>query len=275
MSWYVVVGAVAVGFASGVLSGMFGIGGAVLTTPGIRLLGATPIQAVGSTVPAILPGALSGTYRYARAGLVNWRIGLICGFTGSALAVMGAWTAGQVDARWLMVLTAVLLGWSGVSILRSGRSRALVAPDVADAAAGAVASPAPSSGPAPSRIPTFTLIVVGAASGFLAGRLGVGGGVVMMPMFTSVLRIPIKEAVASSLVAVAIFSIPALVTHASLGHIHWGFAACLVVGAVPGAQVGSRLTIGAPDRTVRTLFGILLVVLAVVYGGSELVALLT
>jgi uncharacterized protein len=116
---------------------------------------------------------------------------------------------------------------------------------------------------------------VGAAAGFLAGLLGVGGGVVMMPMFTSVLRIPIKEAVASSLVAVAIFSIPALLTHAGLGHIHWGFAACLVVGAVPGAQVGSRLTIGAPDRTVRVLFGIFLMVLAAVYGGSELVALLT
>ncbi|MGZ4710769.1 MAG: hypothetical protein ACXWBN_18695, partial [Acidimicrobiales bacterium] len=51
------------GFGSGVLAGMFGIGGAVITTPSIRVLGATPIQAVGSTAPAILPGSISGAYR--------------------------------------------------------------------------------------------------------------------------------------------------------------------------------------------------------------------
>ncbi|MGZ4760055.1 MAG: TSUP family transporter, partial [Acidimicrobiales bacterium] len=70
------------GFGSGVLAGMFGIGGAVLTTPAIRVLGATPIEGVGSTVPSILPGAISGAYRYAKAGLVDWRVGLVCGITG-------------------------------------------------------------------------------------------------------------------------------------------------------------------------------------------------
>jgi uncharacterized membrane protein YfcA len=122
------------------------------------------------------------------------------------------------------------------------------------------------------RYSTGFLAVVGAGSGFLAGFLGVGGGVVMMPVFTSVLKVPIKEAVASSLVAVALFSVPALVTHAALGNINWGYALPLAVGTVPGAQVGSRLTLGSSDRVVRTLFGVLLVVLAVVYGVSELLA---
>lgn len=54
------------GVASGVLASLVGIGGAVVTTPLIRFLGATPISAVGSTVPAILPGALSGSLRYQR-----------------------------------------------------------------------------------------------------------------------------------------------------------------------------------------------------------------
>jgi uncharacterized protein len=274
--WYVAFGVVVVGFASGVLSGMFGVGGAVLTTPGIRVLGATPIQAVGSTVPAILPGALSGTYRFARAGLVNWRIGMVCGISGALLAVAGAWVAGQVEARWLMVLTAMLLGWSGVSIFRSGRTASPV-PTPGPSPAAAVDAPPPGRGsdpPAGTReVSIVVLSAVGAGSGFVAGLLGVGGGVVMMPVFTSVLRLPIKEAVASSLVAVAIFSLPALVAHALLGHVHWGYAALLVVGVVPGAQVGSRFTIGASERTVRLLFGAFLVVLAAVYGGTELVAI--
>ncbi len=106
----------------------------------------------------------------------------------------------------------------------------------------------------------------------MAGLLGVGGGVVMVPVFTRLLRIPVKEAIASSLVAVAIFSIPALVTHAVLGHINWAFAIPLTIGVVPGAQIGSRITVGASDKTVRTMAGVFFVVLAIVYGTSEILA---
>lgn len=316
------LGVVAVGFASGILSGMFGVGGAVLTTPGIRVLGASPIAAVGSTVPAILPGAVSGTIRYARAGLVNWRIGVVCGCSGTVLAIAGAHVAHRVNAHGLMVLTAVLLGWSGVNVARSGRHTAVPALAVpagahdvggervgaaghaldpvagvdagervepmetvepvepVQTAAGTIAAARTSGGdartlPTRTHVATGTLVVVGAVSGFLAGLLGVGGGVVMMPAFTNVLRIPVKEAVASSLVAVFVFSVPALGTHAVLGHIDWWFATLLIVGVVPGAQVGSHLTLAASDRTVRTLFGVFLVVLATAYGAGELAALRT
>lgn len=289
MTWWQIAGAVLVGFGAGVLSGMFGVGGAVVSTPGLRVLGATPIEAVGSTVPAILPGALSGTVRYARAGVVNWRVGLVCGGTGAALAVAGAAVAEQVNAHLLMVATAALLGWSGAATYRSGRARpepAIVAELAEQAEESVVAPPGTATGagedavravtgPATTRtvVPVPALVAVGAGAGFVAGLLGVGGGVVMMPVFTSLLRIPIKEAVASSLVAVALFSLPALVAHAVLGNIHWGFALLLVVGSVPGAQVGSRLTLGASDHTVRVAFGLFLVALAAVYGVSELLAL--
>jgi uncharacterized membrane protein YfcA len=287
MTWWQIAGAVLVGFGAGVLSGMFGVGGAVVSTPGLRVLGATPIEAVGSTVPAILPGAVSGTVRYARAGVVNWRVGLVCGGTGAALAVAGAAVAEQVNAHLLMVATAALLGWSGVATYRSGRARpepAIVAELAEQAEESVVAPPGSVAGEGPAAavvdrattraaVPVVALVAVGAGAGFVAGLLGVGGGVVMMPVFTSLLRIPIKEAVASSLVAVALFSLPALVAHAALGNIHWGFALLLVVGSVPGAQVGSRLTLGASDHTVRVAFGLFLVVLAVVYGVSELLAL--
>lgn len=296
-----------VGFASGVLSGMFGVGGAVLTTPGIRVLGASPVESVGSTVPAILPGAISGTYRYAKAKVVNWRIGIVCGVSGALFAFGGAKVVDFVNAHYLMILTAALLGWSGVNILRAGRHAGMDADADRVADAGAEDDPGSSTATVPARgggaadayaadegaadelavalrepvaddrdpkeISTLVLALVGAASGFLAGLLGVGGGVIMMPIFTNVLKIPVKVAVASSLVAVAIFSASALVMHARLGHINWHYAILLTIGVVPGAQVGSRLTIGASDRTVRLMFGCFLVVLATIYGAGELLAL--
>ena len=302
---------VVLGLGSGILAGMLGVGGAVITTPGVRALGATPIHAVGSTVPAILPGALSGTWRYHRAGMVDWRVGLTCGLTGSVLAVAGAWIADLVEARWLMVATAGLMLWSGWSVERSGRRSAAQDPidqdpidqdpidgdpidqdpidgdPIASAAAAAVdgtatapgrdgpvdatATQRPGAGGAePS---TALLAGVGAVSGFVAGLLGVGGGIIMLPTFTSVLGLPVKRAVAASLVAVAIFSVPALVTHTVLGHVDWSYALPLAVGVVPGAQIGSRITIGTSEALVRRAFGVLLAVTALIYGGTELAGL--
>jgi len=290
----VVVLTLVVGFAAGVLSALLGVGGAVVTTPAVRLLGATPIEAVGSTVPAILPGAISGTLRYAREGLVDWRAALGLAVPGALTALTGALVSGLVDATWLMLGTAGLMLWSGITVVRGGRTGA-----DRNGADRNGAGPVPSdddpidellsgfessetdlafvedhdaSTGAPRRSLAL-LVPLGAASGFVAGLLGVGGGIVMVPMLTGPLRIPMRSAVASSLVAVAIFSVPALAGHVALGHVDWAFAIPLAVGVVPGARVGARITIGASDRSVRRWFGILVVVLAVVYGVAEASAL--
>jgi uncharacterized protein len=273
----VVVLAVLVGFGSGVLSGMLGIGGAVLSTPAVRVLGATPIQAVGSTVPAILPGALVGVWRYHRAGLVDWRIGLWCGGTGAFSAVAGALVANALpEPRWLMVITAALMLASGWSVARSGRraGRATELTDEPDVPQDDAPEDAPGDRPAGGPQPAVgRLALFGLGAGFVAGLLGVGGGIVLLPVFTRFLGLPVRRAVASSLLAVAIFSVPALITHALAGSVDWSLALALAVGVVPGAQVGSTLTVSASDRTVRLVFGVVISVLAVVYGVSELAGL--
>ncbi len=285
-----------VGFGAGMLSALLGVGGAVVTTPAVRILGATPIEAVGSTVPAILPGAISGSIRYAREGLVDWSLALGLGISGAVFALAGAWTSSLVDGRLLMVGTAALMLWSGVSVAR-GRdrrqvvdvvaaerdpglvpggdpdpeARAVPADEATDVDQVTVAQGAPGAG---ERRSPWLVGLIGAGAGFVAGLLGVGGGILMVPAMAGPLRTPMKTAVASSLVAVAIFSVPALGAHIALGHVNWTYALPLMIGVVPGAQVGARLTIGASERTLRRLFGMLVVVLALVYGGTELAALL-
>jgi uncharacterized membrane protein YfcA len=270
-----VLATLAVGVLAGMLSALLGIGGAVVTTPAVRVLGATPIQAVGSTVPAILPGAISGAWRYSRAGLVDWPLALGLGISGAVFALVGAWTSSLVDGRLLMVLTAVLMVWSGVTVFRGADRQRVV--DAAEQERREVLDGTPTAAdPSADRAGSRWLVgVVGAGSGFVAGLLGVGGGIVMVPAMAGPLGIPMKRAVASSLVAVAVFSIPALVAHVALGHVNWTFALPLMLGVVPGAQLGARMTIGASERTIRRLFGALVVVLALVYGGTELVALLS
>jgi uncharacterized membrane protein YfcA len=271
-----VLAVIAVGFASGVLSGMFGVGGAVLTTPGIRLLGATPIESVGSTIPAVLPGALSGAWRYTRSHMVDWSVALPSGVLGAGFAVVGAEASDHVNGHYLMLFTAALLLWNGLSNVRShARSPERVAVPVggtADAEGPEVHEHAHALGHGRAQ-KSLSVALIGAAAGLLAGLLGVGGGILLVPAYTGLLRMPAKRAVATSLVAVAIFSVPAMITHTLLGHINWAFALPLVVGVVPGAQVGAKVTIHGSETRLRFLMGLFFTVLALLYGAGEILSL--
>jgi uncharacterized protein len=121
-------------------------------------------------------------------------------------------------------------------------------------------------------LPLFA--VVGAVSGLMAGLLGVGGGVILVPVLTVVLRFPLKTALGTSLAVVAAQAVPGTVVHALLGHIDWRIAAGLTIGVIPGARIGSKWAIAASDKRLRIVVAVAMGVLALVFGATELRALL-
>jgi len=255
-----------IGAATGVLSGLFGVGGAVISTPGIRALGASAAIAVGTTLPSIIPGAASGALRYAREGLVDRRAVAATAPLGIAAAVAGAALTEVVpgDGHLLMLLTAVLLGFSA---WRMGRA----APPVAAAESDAEVATAPPV--APVAAPAGRYAAVGALAGLLSGLLGIGGGIVMVPGFTQWTGMGVKRAIATSLACVALFAVPGTATHAALGNIDWRFALLLAVGVIPGARLGAALTIAADDQRLRLVVAGFLGLTAAIYAAGELAAL--
>jgi len=87
----------AVGVVTSVLSAAFGVGGAVVSTPGIRALGATAFIAVGTTLPSILPSAAVGTARYLREQLIDWR--WVASTGASPCCSRSAWFPAPASAR--------------------------------------------------------------------------------------------------------------------------------------------------------------------------------
>jgi uncharacterized protein len=276
----------AAGFVTGVLSGMFGVGGAVMSTPAIRALGATPFEAIGSTLPSIFPSAFSGALRYQREGLIAWRVAMWTSLVGSAAACGGALLTDAVpgNGHWLMIATAALVGFTAYHMGRpaarpsSGAPTQLPPQDpvgdlvepVADLAAHARVL-APEHGA--RRDEWWRLGIIGLAAGGLSGLLGIGGGVLMVPAFTTWVRMSIKEAIGTSLVCVGALAVPGTLTHAALGHINWTFALELSVTVIPGAQLGSILAIRASDRALRLTVAIVMGALAIGYAAGEIVAL--
>lgn len=286
----------ALGVLTGVVSAAFGVGGAALSTPGIRLLGVSALAAIGTTLPSILPSALTGTIRYGREGYVNWRVVRAVTPAGVLAAVVGSRLSRSVPGHGhgLMILTAVLLG---VTALRMGRRPAAqpTRPDTLDVReAQAIAGPADAMGPlhavadpaasdAGSRAgpnirrrnrSPVAAVVVGITAGAMSGLLGLGGGIVMVPAFTEWLGMDLKPAIATSLACVGLFAIPSTIVHAfQKGDIQWRFALLLAIAVVPGARVGAAAALRAGDRRLRLVVAAFLGLVAIVYAAGEISAL--
>ncbi len=249
----------AAGVVTGMLSGAFGIGGAAFSTPAIRVLGVPAALAVGTTLPSILPSALAGTIRYVRESLVSWRVVAWTAPPGVVCAVLGSLLSSRVpgEGHWLMIATAGLLAYTSWRMVRPRTT-----------------SEEPSATrPLQRRDHPGLLLSVGAAAGLLSGLLGVGGGTIMVPGFSELARIPLKTAIACSLVCVGVFAVPATLTHWSLGGIDWLAAGLLSVGVVPGARLGAALAIRAGARRLRLAVAAFLGAVAVVYAVGEMLAL--
>jgi uncharacterized protein len=256
-----------VGVLTGVMSALFGVGGAVVSNPGLRALGVSPLVTVGTTLPSILPGAVSGTLRYHREGLVHWGMVAWAAPAGVAAVVAGSLLSHAVPGNGHLLLL-VIAGLLAVTAWRTARATPPADPPADTAGPGAPGVPGRAR-------PGGWAAAVGLVAGLLSGLLGVGGGVVLVPGFSELAGLPLKSAIATSLVCVGIFGVPGTVTHAVLGDVNWRLAALLTVGVVPGARLGANLTIRIAERRLRLTVACFLGVAAVVYGAAELRAVLS
>ncbi len=245
-----VVVAIAVGFTAGVLSGMFGVGGGVVTTPAVNtLLGGTAIEAIATPLPVILPTSLVGSYTYAKAGEVSVRAVKWAAAPGIVGAVAGALLTDVVNTHLLLVVTSALIAVTALQVIRN---RPPATPWVV------------------GRTPGWKYAVIGLVAGIVSGLLGIGGGIVMVPAFTLWIGMPLRRALGTSLLVIAVLVVPGTIVHAFLGHIDWAIFVALTIGVVPGARLGAHIALGVRERTLRTAVGAFLLVVALVYGLSEL-----
>jgi uncharacterized membrane protein YfcA len=101
--------ALVIGFAAGILAGMFGVGGGILFVPALVALGLEQHVAIGTSLLAIVPAVAVGTWRNARAGTVNWRAAVFVGVAAAISAQAGVAAADALSADVLRKLFAVLL----------------------------------------------------------------------------------------------------------------------------------------------------------------------
>ena len=244
--------AVAIGVVAGVLSGLFGVGGGIVMTPGLdAFVPLSSIAAIATPLPVIFPTSITGAITYTKAGQVDRRAARMMAPTGLIGSVAGALATRWVDPTLLLLATAALLGWQSVGIMR--RSGTTADTSVEPVAVGA-----------------STYAIIGLAAGVVSGLLGIGGGLVMVPLLAGWCRMPLKRALGTSLLTIPALVIPGTIVHAWLGNIDWWAALYLTIGAVPGARVGATLALGTAERTLRLVVGGGMLAIAILYAGVQL-----
>jgi uncharacterized membrane protein YfcA len=241
------------GACGGVLSGMFGIGGGIVLIPLLGLfLGLNQHQAQGLTLAAmLLPNGLPAVLHFRRQGVrIPW-------------ILVAQLTAGFIPAVWAGARIANLipdtpLRW-GFALLIAGmaaRTFFLKAP-----------TPAPRTGDQALDLaaPALDAVAIGVIGGLASGLLGIGGGLVVIPLMVWRLRFSQHEAQAASLtLMLAPIGLPGVWVYAHSGAgLLWIPLAGVAVGFMTGAYAGARIATRIRGPRLRQAFAVLMAVMAV------------
>lgn len=261
--------AVVAGVVIGVVMGALGGGGAILAVPVlVYVLHEDPRQATTSSLVVVGVSALVGAVGHLRGGRVRLLDGAVFGVLGMAGAWLGSRVASGIDPSLLMAAFAALLAVVAVTMLvRALRGRG-------EGGSG----PAPVVERDPFRVhwPRLTgLVVAASVVGLLTGFFGVGGGFMIVPALVLVLGFPMKIAVGTSLLVIAINSAAALAARLGTGaRLDVPLVAAFTVAAIVGSLLGGRVTNAVRPKTLNLAFAALLVAVAAYTAWQSLPALI-
>lgn len=267
----------ALGAAVGFVSGMFGIGGGFLLTPLLIFIGIPPGVAVASVSSHIAASSFSGALSYWRKRAVDPVLAavlLVGGLSGTALGV-GVFTLlrslGQLDLTialsYVVLLSSVggLMAWEGLrATLRTRKGK--VVPPRRSGSHGWIHGLPLKIRFKRSKIylSVIPIVATGLLIGFIGAVMGIGGSFLLIPIMIYLLRVPTGTVIGTSQVLTLVTMLVATLLHAMTNHlVDAVLALILMIGGVTGAQFGARAGQQIRGEHLRTLLGLLILIVGV------------
>jgi uncharacterized membrane protein YfcA len=274
-------GLLILGLGVGIIGSFFGMGGGWMVTPGLNILGFPMAFAIGTDITHMAGNSLISTMRHSKFGNVDYKLGLVmavgtvCGFESGAQMIMWLERIGQVDlivrTGYLVLLT--LIAWLVFADVYQQRKK-----HREELTSGKPRQAVPSGGIQWYR--TFQKIKippmmhferagiyctawlpmsVSFLTGWLAGILGIGGGLIRMPALIYLVGVPTHVAVGTDLFEVVLSALYGAGTYTYKGRTELVAAIIMLVGASVGAQIGSVATKYVKGYGIRVFFGVAVV----------------
>ena len=266
------------GFVIGIFSGLLGVGGGTVIVPVLRLgFAFEAVCATATSLFTIIFTSVGGTVTHLRNKTAIPQLSVCLGLGGAVTSALGA-LLGSMSPSWMIMLAAALIiSYSCLTMLRKALKlpKDGSKPAAAPAAGTAAAEPKVTVVP-PSEDFVFTWkkglggVAIGLAAGLASGYVGVGGGFLMVPLMVNLLKVPMRKASGTSLLAIMILAIPGVATQLVLGNVDVVAGLCIALGSIPGAMLGARFVTRIPERRLRFIFAGFLGVAAVCLMLNEL-----
>ena len=267
---------VAGGAAAGLFGSLLGLGGGILLVPLLTLGFGLPLhEAVGVSLVSVIVTSAAAASVYLERAVADLRLGMSLELFTAMGAVVGGAIAVLVDERVVAGLFAALLLYVSLTMLRATRARTPVPETPAPAPVPAAADAAPIAttatttvaeswtdrvlGPRPYRLRRFPLGIVGSVvAGIASALLGIGGGLVKVPVMHLVMGVPLRVATATSNLMIGITASTSAIVYLLTGGIDPYVAGPTALGVFVGASLGSRSGHRLPVAALRVLFVVVL-----------------
>ena len=270
------------GLVVGFLSGMFGVGGGFLMTPMLMLLGIPPAVAVASEANHILAASFSGFLAHMRRLNVDFLMGFILltgGIVGSILGVFllkYLLNIGQekifISLSYIIILTfvGVWMLWESLNTLKKinkGKINKLHEHIWLHGLPFKI-----KFRKSHLYISIIPPIFIGFVVGVLSSIMGVGGGFILVPAMIYILGMPTQVVIGTSLLQIVFVTSVSTIMHSYINQtVDVVLSSLLLIGAVIGAQIGTRVMVKLKGEQIRFLLAIIIIIVAVVLIGEILV----
>jgi uncharacterized membrane protein YfcA len=233
----------------GITLGLLGGGGSILAVPILKYaLGFGAKEAIASSLAVVGATSFFGAASHWREGRVRWRTGLVFGLVAMAGAYLGAeYLAPFLSGATQLAFFGVVMLVAAFFMFRESEfSR-----DAPGTEKGSLAG-------------TYLLLLfaLGGAVGILTGLVGVGGGFLIVPALVLLAKVPMKEAVGTSLLVIALNSFAGFAGYLGEVSFQWGLMVLFAVLAVAGSFAGTYLVRFVPQGALKRSFAVFLIIMA-------------
>jgi uncharacterized protein len=267
---------VALGALTGILSGMFGVGGGFLTTPLMIFYGIPPTVAAASAASQVTGASVSGVFAHTRRGGVDYQMGAVLVTGGLIGTVIGAGLfrllqeLGQIDVVISLLYVLLLGGIGGVMARESWQAVQAQRAGMPLPARKRRHHPMVANLPLRWRfyrsglyISPLAPLLLGMFTGMLTMLMGIGGGFVLVPAMLYILGMSANVVVGTSLFQILFVTMATTMMHAmTTKAVDILLALLLLIGSVSGAQIGAQLAQKLPAERLRFALAAIVLVVA-------------
>lgn len=266
-------GLLALAIAAGFIGAISGLGGGVFIVPALVLLAGMPMRiAVGASLISVVATSAGASVAFVRDGLTNLKVAMLLECATVSGAVTGAFLAGHVPTVVLELLFAAMMLLSAYSSIKKQGDDILAKGDALGARLDLSGEVKGEDGKLVHyevrNIPGGAGLMM--VAGLMSGLLGIGSGALKVMAMDSIMHLPLKVSSATSNFMIGVTAGAGALVFLARGDVATTIAAPVALGVTAGALAGSRLLPRLKAESLRIVFVVILVLIAVEMGWRAL-----